>query len=36
MVNIQMDPMKKGNVSLTHRYVKKRKTDLVTDRHLIQ
>ena len=34
MINIQMVPMKKGNISLTYRYLKK-KTDLVTDGHLI-
>ena len=31
MVNIQMVPMKKGNVSLTDQYLKKKKTDLVTN-----
>ena len=37
MVNIQMVPMKKGNVPPTYQYLKKKKKiDLVTDRHLIQ
>ena len=40
MVNIQMVPMKKGNLSLTYRYLKKSRFgngqtfDSVTDRHL--
>ena len=36
MVNIQVVPMNKGNLSLTYRYLKKKKTDLVMDGHLIQ
>ena len=41
MVNMQMVPMKKANVSLTYQYLKekkknKKKTDLVMDGHLIQ
>ena len=45
MVNIQMVPMKKGNVSLTYLYLKKKKKkdlvtngrtfDSVTDRHYL-
>ena len=42
MINIQMVPMKKGNVSLTYRYLKKknrfgngRTFDSVTDRHYL-
>ena len=43
MINIQMVPMKKGNVSLTYRYLKKKKNrtgngrtfDSVTDRYYV-
>ena len=43
MVNIQVVPMNKGNVSLTYRYLKKKKNrfgngrtfDSVTDRHYL-